>query len=566
MFGRTMNKLLTGLIVFILFVFLFPESTFSQEFFNEHIRSFDVAVQVKKSGVIEVEESIAYDFGNLSRHGIYRNIPYIRKNKDGKEYRLTYRSITVTDELGKAYPYAQSTKNSQIELKIGDPDTYQTGLKTYKIRYEVSGALTYFSDHDELYWNVTGNDWTVPIVASTFYVRLPQEVLDDDIRLTCFTGAEGSTETNCDNTKLNSTVTFRSLDPLMTREGMTAVVGFPKSIVAVLEPEEVIPFNDTILGKIVIVVLFFLALFWYLVLPVSVVWKWFRYGRDPASLKGETRAWFDPPTTSSGRFLTPSEVGTLFDEHAGFREVSALVVDLARRGYLKIVEEEEGTFKLVKMKETDKKMEVYEKSFFDDIFTGSEEVSLKRGELVTPVSRVKADLYRLMVKEKLFPHNPEEIRSKYMVLGFFALFTFNIFLAVVSFIFGLIMPRKTQLGSDALAVAKSLRKFLVSQERQLEFQAKNQLFFEKLLPYAIAFGVESVWIERFKDMNLREPEWYQGAYGNSFSTRVFATSLRSSFSQMSSASTNVTSSTGHSSGFSGGSSGGGGGGGGGGSW
>ena len=91
--------------------------------------------------------------------------------------------------------------------------------------------------------------------------------------------------------------------------------------------------------------------------------------------------------------------------------------------------------------------------------------------------------------------------------------------------------------------------------------------FEKLLPYAVAFGVEKIWANRFKDIQLRQPEWYSG-YGSSsrFNSVYFTNSLNSSFSSVRSAATPVSSSTGHSSGFSGGSSGGGGGGGGGGSW
>ena len=92
------------------------------------------------------------------------------------------------------------------------------------------------------------------------------------------------------------------------------------------------------------------------------------------------------------------------------------------------------------------------------------------------------------------------------------------------------------------------------------------MFFEKLLPYAIAFGVEKVWFKRFENVNLKQPEWYSGYYGGNFSNYAFANSLHSSFSTITSAARPETSSSGFSSGMSGGFSGGGGGGGGGGSW
>jgi len=48
-----------------------------------------------------------------------------------------------------------------------------TGVHSYVISYRVGGALTYFSDHDELYWNVTGNEWDVPINYVNSEITLP---------------------------------------------------------------------------------------------------------------------------------------------------------------------------------------------------------------------------------------------------------------------------------------------------------------------------------------------------------------------------------------------------------
>lgn len=114
--------------------------------------------------------------------------------------------------------------------------------------------------------------------------------------------------------------------------------------------------------------------------------------------------------------------------------------------------------------------------------------------------------------------------------------------------------------------ALSLKRFLISQERKLAFQAKNQMMFEKLLPYAIAFGVEKIWAERFKDISLKNPDWYEGHGASSFNSMILVNSLSHSYTGIARAATPTSSSSGFSSGFSGGSSGGGGGGGGGGSW
>jgi len=176
-------------------------------------------------------------------------------------------------------------------------------------------------------------------------------------------------------------------------------------------------------------------------------------------------------------------------------------------------------------------------------------------------------VYQQMVKDNLFPKNPEKVRRIYTVLTFVGLFSGNLPLFFMALIFGRVMPRKTKEGAEARQVALSLKNFLVSQKRQLTFQAEQKYLFEKLLPFAIAFGVEKVWAKRFIGLNLSQPDWYQGYDQNSiFSSYLLVNSLQSSFAAVGGMVTPTSSASGFSSGFSGGFSGGGGGGGGGGSW
>jgi uncharacterized membrane protein len=188
--------------------------------------------------------------------------------------------------------------------------------------------------------------------------------------------------------------------------------------------------------------------------------------------------------------------------------------------------------------------------------------------LAPSVTATKAELYETVVRDGLFPKNPQTQRTMYYVLAGVALFTGNFLLAAVAFLFGRAMPRKTIDGINAANVATALKGFIVSQDRQYKFQAEKQLLFEKMLPYAIIFGVEKIWAERFKDIDIAQPSWYQSYNSNAFTTMYLASSLSHSFSSsVVSAATPTRSSSGFSSGFSGGGfSGGGGGGGGGGSW
>lgn len=553
-----------------LFIFLLS-ATYSnaQNSIGEHIQLFDVQIEIQKSGQIQVAETIEYNFGSEQRHGIYRTIPFLKTNKDGKQFRMDIDVQSVKDQNGKNYQHEISSENGELQLKIGDANTTITGLNTYIISYSVNGALTYFINHDELYWNVTGNGWNIPIEKASASVYI-QNVIKDQLTADCYTGLIGSSTSICTSEIVSSGVVFSTDTFLNQSEGLTIAVTFPKNIVSILEPTEVVPFFDTVIGKIVFVLLMVLGVFWYILYPLYLPLKWYLTGRDPFNQNGKVQALFESPKTKTGRHLTPAESGTLIDEHAGPREISALLVDLARRGYLTIIENKKNDFSLEKGKEflEDTTLRGFEKTLLKGIFKSSKKIQLKEAKLYETVKKVQDELYHSLVHEGYFPEHPEKVRSFYMGIHAAASITFNFFLILTASIFGRIMPKKTLDGVQTANLTRSLKNFLNSQERQLEFQAKNQLFFEKLLPFAVAFGVEKVWADRFKDINMQQPDWYISSTANSaFTANTFTRSLNSSFSSFNSAANPPTSSSGFSSGSGGGGfSGGGGGGGGGGSW
>ncbi len=557
------------LILFLLFFFIAFKPVQA-----EVIRDFQSESKILKDGTVDVVEYIEYDFEYAQRHGIFRYIPYIAKHQDGKKYVIDIDVNEVIDENGNKYKWkvSRSSSTGDLTIKIGDPDRYVTGLKKYIIHYHTAGAIDYFSDHDEYYWNATGTGWQVVIEKSLAKVVLPELVDDDKLQKKCFTGAFGSKVSDCEISVQGNEIYYQGAEAFGPGEGLTTVAGFPKGVVAVREAKEYVDFADRWYGKLIIftiAIVFGLALlFWYVCYPLWIIIKWFRYGRDPKVTIGVTRASFDAPKLPSGRVLTPGESGSLTDEVVDNHDISATLVDMARRGFLRIEEKKKKDFYLHKKKSDTSKLLSFEKHLFDGIFKTADSVRLKDAHLYTTVYEAKNMIYNSMVTDGLFPKNPSTIRGFYIAMGILALVTANIPLAVIAFVFGWAMPRKTVLGKELANRAKSLKNFLTSQERQLTFQAKNKLLFEKLLPFAVAFGVEKIWAERFKDINLKEPSWYSSYDSGGFNSVYFTHNLNRSFTSFASAATPVTSSTGHSSGFSsgGGFSGGGGGGGGGGSW
>ena len=555
------NSIFFVLLGFLAF-FLVPHTAHAEE-----INSFDDTITIQADGRFEVTEKIVYDFANVARHGIYRTIPVLKTNTEGKKFVVGFLRFAVLDDAGKQYQVKTTKTDESVSLRIGDPDRTMTGVHPYFINYMVEGGLTYFSDHDELYWNVTGNDWEIPIDKASVSIALPTDISLQDVTITCFTGVYGSSGHNCKTSYAKGVARVSTTQRLDPREGLTVAVLFPKDVVAVLEPKVYVPFWETLTGKILLAVIIIVAILWYFVLPIYIPVKWWRHGRDPKAPMGVATAWFDPPKTKDGRSLTPGETGTLVDEKADMQDITATIVDLARRGYIRILEPKKGEFSLEKISKSVKgeTLRDHEETLMDGVFKSGDLISLKTENFADTVSKAKNNLYDAVVAAEFFVRNPQTTRTLYGVLSAVALATGNFPLVLSSLIFGLKMPVKTILGVSQASIGKSLKNFLTSQERQLTFQAKNQLFFEKLLPFAIAFGVEKIWAERFKDINMKQPTWYRGYSSGHFNSVFFVNSLASSGTSFARAVTPVSSSSGFSSGG-GGSSGGGSGGGGGGSW
>lgn len=541
---------------------------------SERIDYFHADLKVTKEAAVEVVEIIEYDFGVGLKHGIIREIPYVYENKEGKKFVIELKVESVTNEVGSPWKYQTSKSGENLKIKIGDPDKLISGKHTYRLTYTARGVITYFSAHDEIFWNVTGNQWSVPIIRADAVLNLPFDIPADGIQLACYAGAYGAPSQDCaKNIGEGNILSFSSNNPFDSFEGLSIVASFPKGFVQMVKPKQYVPFEESFFRKVIFGLLAILAFVYYSLAPFIALYLYFKYGRDPRVDKLIV-TWYDPPKDKTGRKLTPAEVGTLVDETVHERDISATLIDLASRGYLKIIESESGkeyTFERRKEFLEDRTLRRHERLLLQGVFgKHTKNVStlhLKRHFYLT-AKKVMKKLYQDMVLMGYFPHDPSKVRQKYTVFAFIALFTLNIPLALVLFILRQVMPKKTLFGAKSRQFSLGLRQFLVSQERQLEFQEKNYYFFEKLLPYAIVFNVADVWAKRFEGISMKKPDWYEGSDDIFRTPNLFANSIVASTHAVESISSSPTTSTsGFSSGFSGGGfSGGGFGGGGGSSW
>ena len=212
-----------------LLVFLLSILFFSYPIHSEEIRNFQSNIYIKKDGTINVQENIEYDFEAALRHGIYRDIPD-RYNYGYKQYSVKLDVESVTNFKDAPYIYKVSQSGGWANIRIGDPDRKITGIHNYRIEYSVKGAVAFFEDHDELYWNVTGDEWRVPILSSGANVYFDQEI-NDGVMGACYTGVSGSENQDCEYQISNTGVQFKTLGSLNGGEGLTIIVGLPKGVI-----------------------------------------------------------------------------------------------------------------------------------------------------------------------------------------------------------------------------------------------------------------------------------------------------------------------------------------------
>lgn len=550
--------------LFLFFIFSLLFFGFKSNSYAEKINSYDVDVVAQKDGKLNVIESINYDFESLERHGIYRDIPLY--SKVGDLYRIIKIDNVSIERDGKEEKFEKTSSPEQISFKIGDADKTITGAHTYKISYTVENAVgSNFPEHDEIYWNATGNDWTVPIEKASISINTDFGVKPESVA--CFTRSADLSAQFCNSTKdvWNPVTTTNTMYP---GDGLTVVYVYPKGT---FPPTTLVKELPKTFGTQVIDFIFKHITFIYLFLNIfvpAVLFLWYQKKKNKKRL-GKPVVNFELPKDSRGERIAPALAGTIDNARLERDDVIATIFDLAIRKYIKLEEvktkrdllPDSKEQKIKKLKEADEKLTAFEKKLFDRLFKSGPEVKASdlKKDFYKTYQDMEEDAFRQLVEKKYFVKNPKLQRTLLAVLGVLALIFGNIFLSGMLFFLSYKLIGRTMLGDEMDYKIDGLKLFLKSMDRNYKWQAEKFYTVEAMIPYAMALGFIDKFMEQLKiikpDYN---PTWYSGYHGSFYASYgAFYSSVNSNV---------TTSAPSSSSGSSGGFSGGGGGGGGGGSW
>ncbi len=541
------------------------------------IQRFNAAITVDPDGSIVVAESITARFTG-AWNGLFRTVPVEYRTPQGFNWSIRLDLISVTDDQGNSLRTESSRERHYLKYKIWVPGATDV-VRTIVLRYRAHNGLRFFADHDELYWNITGDEWDIPIEAAAATVTLPPGA--QGVRAIAFNGVYGSTGRDAEVSVDGGTIRVVLPQPLAFREGLTAVVGWNKGLVT--EPTT----TDRALG--------FLASNWPLAIPLPIflamLLVWRRLGRDPE--RRPVSVQYEPPIG-----LSPAEAGTLIDNSADMRDVTATLVDLAVRGFLKIEEREDAKlFGLIKDRDfvfhrlepnAESGLRPHEQRVLAGVFaSGMSTVRLSalEDEFYQHLSGIKDRIFDGLKSQHFYRARPDTVRALWVGIGIAVgigigvagsalgarwsltpvpFVVAGVLSALIVIGFGIVMPARTEAGTRALERVLGFQEFLnrVEGDRLRDF-VKTPEMFEKYLPFAMAFGVEKRWAKAFEGIYTEPPQWYVGTNPMGFNAGSFSNRLAGMSSQAASTMTSSPRSS-SGSGFSGGGSSGGGGGGGGG--
>jgi uncharacterized membrane protein len=275
-------------------------------------------------------------------------------------------------------------------------------------------------------------------------------------------------------------------------------------------------------------------------------WLWWTRGRGPE--RQAIAVQYEPPDK-----LTPGECGTLVDNEAAMRDITATLVDLAVKGYLTIEQRDEShllglshskeyIFHLKKSPAEWGAARAHEQQMLAALFGNGATTDVKLSDLQNhfykQIPGIRDSIFEALMTDNYYLHRPDTVRQGYIGAGLaigFLTVAGNVVLSRATGIasatwviagiatglvicgFGYFMSARTVTGQRALEKVLGFEDFLGrTQKDQIDRLQTTPELFEKFLPYAMALHVEKKWVQAFSGIAMQPPSWYQGSYGAGF--------------------------------------------------
>ena len=324
---------------------------------DDRVTDYKVVATFDASGTAAVQLDLSVDFGDTEGHGPYLVFP-LRQAIEGDldHWRMVDVQVgQVTSPSGADATLESEESDGNLVIRVGSEDRTFTGIQTYQVNYTVKGLIAArqaTSGLDEVNWNALGDGWKIPVDRAEVTVVGPVDVTRTD----CFSGS--LYDTPCQSARNGTAATF-SADNLGDGSGMQVVAGFPAGTFTDVEPrytkrytvQNMFPANPYTISVTALLSVLGLGLLIKRTRRRDEVFVGLTPGVVPAPGQQATVGAADGDAPVAVAFTPPKEVrpgeaGTLLDNVADDRDVTATIVDLAVRNQIQITQTapEEWTF------------------------------------------------------------------------------------------------------------------------------------------------------------------------------------------------------------------------------
>lgn len=540
---------------------------------------YHVELTVHEDNTFSVLESITVDFKSPA-HGIFRYIStggeLFYRDAAG-ELRSTDGRLIIKDVDAGDVPLSLSSEMDNLVVRLGSADQTITGRKTYTIRYEATAYDDGIAEFDHVYWDMIPTGWETAIEQASFVVKMPADF--DDTQLEWITGAVGGGQTGEVTWSREGQIITGALDrALNPYEGVTLRIMLPEGY---FSGERTDTWIAVAAGAASIAA------------ALGALLLFIRFGRDTKAISVVE---FYPPDD-----LSPAEVGYILDGVANPKDILSLIPYFAHKGYMEIrqLEPEKRFFKkdvesfeLHKLKDLPEDAPLYQKTFFDGLFSFGDPISTKDippefGDTFKASQGYLASHFSKSKKKQVYETSSMVAMGAGFFLTMIPIAAFGLMmgtavlapsltgavglLAMASFVISLVstifMRKRTEYSAKLLGRLKGFKNFIkvADLDRIKTLVNGDPQYFYNVLPYAYVFGLTDEWMRNFEGLDVPPPTWYSGNMG-AFHMLYFMNSINTIADTIPIAPPADKSSFGGGGSFGGGFSGGGFGGGGGGAW
>jgi len=491
------------------------------------IELYHVEIDIAEDGTIQVTETLDVNYRKKMR-GIYRDIETKGKFLNHVQH-LELSNIEVDN-----YKFKVERKSNKYRIRIGDANKYIKGKHQYVIHYTAKNGILNFETHEEFYWNVISPEWKQKIINASFNITLPKSIQLSDSDLNLFAGFDKEDSSYGKIAQQGNTIIGSSLVELGKGKGMSTSFRVPKGYFfesAFSSPQEKTetPFAQKPKDFSYPIPLMILA---------SLILGFLKWGRNKTEYQAQEI--YYPPND-----MTPAEVGTFYDNTVNNRDVISLIPYWGHQGKIKIIALDEQTnsdIALQKIEELEANSPEYQKYFFDELFSDADTVFIEdlKHQFYKQYAKVKSMIKKEALDPPYYDQGAIQLFHSWpilifsliaLILGALSMAKYKLVftgisfcvLGLVAFVIRFLPPRKS---AEGIALKHQLRSFKESIENS-DVQAldsilqKDQKYFEKVFPYAVAYGIDKGFTNKFDALSVSAPDWYYYESGRTASHKDF---------------------------------------------